>query len=335
MYGKEGTFMNSASMGTLERIRRMQGADACRNYFRRTAEKRKENALFLLNGAGLGFPTLFVLREEIERTELNARLSARNRTALSLCGKILKNRESETGGGIRYQDRAVRQAFLWMFRTGASGDGLSDEFDQVLDLCASVLARRYHETSILPALESLIFLRNRKKGFLHDLIWAFFQFREPGSLRLIARHLTSSDERDAELACMLLHLPYQQRTTQEKQAQYREYRNWLNENSAFLTFTGESLLCSNQPEICSVNLGSKYLGKRTDPGKRGHADGLTPKEQEYLSYFAQAEKQDQPVLASYSRKLHDRSPSDWSRWIGRPVAEQVLAAKQGAGRRLI
>lgn len=329
---KEGMHMSPdprGPAGTLERSRRTGGADACKDRFGQAVKTNRQAALRLLNGGDLRFATLFLLRPQIEEAGLAAELGARNRAALEICGRILEDPKSEPGGGISYREPAVRSAFVWMFRSGAADDGLSNEFDEILDLCACVLLRRYRETSILPDLAALIFRRNRKKGYLHDLIWALFKSRDSNVLRLIAPYLRSENERDAELARLLLHLP-ESGGDANGEAQYRGYLGWLRENAPYLTFTGESLQCSNHPQLCSVDLGAKYL---CHPPRGNAAKPLSPREHECLSCFSCAREGDRAVLSDYSYRLHARSPARWRRWMESPVDEQVRIAKSGTGRR--
>jgi hypothetical protein len=323
------------SAGTLEQIRRTRGADTCKKRFREIIVKQKDGAARLLNAGGLSFATLFTLRPQISDAGLEPKLDGKIQAALQICEKVLEDEKALPGGGISYSDENVRAAFLWIFQTGARDDGLSNDYDEILDLCASVLTRRYREKSILPGLAELIFRRNRKKGYLHDLIWAFFQIHDPGSLRLIAPYLRSSNARDRELAHLLLHLPEAGTSAQKRNEQYRNFIKWLQENSAYLYFTGESLQSSNHPEICGINREAKYLGKQISPRKRTPLDPLTKEEEESLNCFAQAEEDEKAILSEYSGKLHARSAALWNRWIHSPVSEQIRIAKEGTGRRLV
>lgn len=323
------------SSGTLEQIRRYRGISACQKRFQEIVQKQEQGAAKLLNDKGLRFATLFALKPQIEKAGLEPRLDVKIQAAMQICGKVLEEKKSLPGGGIPYSDENFRAAFLWIFQTGARDDGLSNEYDEILDLCAGVLTRRYREKSILPGLSELIFRRNRKKGYLHDLIWAFFQIHDPGSLRYIAPYLRSSNTRDRELAHLLLHLPETQENARSQEDQYRNFMNWLSENSSYLYFTGESLQSSNQPEICSLDREAKYLGKQISPRKRTPATPLTKEEEESLSCFAQAEENEKSALSDYSGKLHARNPELWNQWIHSPVSEQIRIAKGGTGRRLV
>lgn len=324
-----------ASSGALEQIRRTRGIGACKRRFQEIESKQKEGAVRLLNGGGLRFATLFALKPQIEEAGLQRGLDGKLQAALQICDKVLEEEKSLPGNGISYTDENVRAAFLWIFQTGARDDGLSNDYDEILDLCASVLTRRYHEKGILPGLAELIFRRNRKKGYLHDLIWAFFQIQDPGSLRHIAPYLRSSNARDRELARLLLHLPETGEDARKREEQYRNFMNWLQENNAYLYFTGESLQSSNQPEICGLDREAKYLGKQISPRKHTPVNPLTEQEEESLSCFAQAEENEKAVLSEYSGKLHARNPAAWNQWIHSPVSEQIRIAKSGTGRRLV
>ncbi|WP_411675858.1 hypothetical protein [Caproicibacter sp.] len=324
-----------APVGTLEYVRRNRGINACKRRFQEIIGKQKEAAPRLLNDEGLRFATLFSLKPQIEEAGLNDRLSEKIRAALQICDKVLEEKKALPGGGISYTDENVHAAFLWIFQTGAENDGMSDDYDEILDLSASVLTRRYRETSILPGLAALIFRRNRKKGYLHDLIWAFFQSHDPNALRYLAPYLRSANARDRELAHLLLHLPDIGADSRRWETQYRNFMKWLQDNSPYLYFTGESLQSSNQPEICGLDREAKYLCKQISPRKRTPVDPLTSQEEESLSCFAQAEESDQAVLSDYSKALHASNPESWNRWIHLPVEEQLRLAKNGTGRRLV
>ena len=73
---------------------------------------------------------------------------------------------------------------------------ISDEHDEILDVTASLLIKTHNDKTILPTIVDTIFSRNRKGLFNHDLIWAFFQARDPYSLMLVANYLNSEDTED-------------------------------------------------------------------------------------------------------------------------------------------
>lgn len=323
-------------VGTLEYLRQVRGVDACKIRFQQILENSQKNtAVRLLNDKSLRFPTLFVLKPQIDEENLAGKLNGKIKAALLICDKVLEEKKSLPGGGISYNDQNVRSAFFWIFRTGADSDGLNNDYDEIMDLCASVLTRRYHDKTILPALSRLIFHRNRKKGYLHDLIWAFFQSHDPNSMQYIAPYLRSSNNRDRDLARLLLHLPDVGDNPNEKERQYRTFMNWLRENNPYLYFTGETLQSSNQPEICGVDLGAKYLGKQISPKKHQPLNPLTKREADTLSCFAQAEQSDKAMLSDYSKKMQRQNPAYWKRWISLPLEKQLQIVKENTGRRFL
>ncbi|HEY5588621.1 MAG TPA: hypothetical protein VIK86_06665, partial [Candidatus Paceibacterota bacterium] len=91
-----------------------------------------------------------------------------------------------------------------MFERGVVQNGQSNDNDELLDATATLLIKIHKDKTILPIIVDMIFFRNRKGLFTHDLIWAFFQAREPNSLMLIANYLNSEDMNDVKLACKLL-----------------------------------------------------------------------------------------------------------------------------------
>jgi hypothetical protein len=220
---------------------------------------------------------------------------------------------------------------LWMFHTGAADDGLNNQFDQTLDIVASVLVKTHHEKAILPVVAELIFKRNQKGAYLHDLTWIFFQARDANALRFIAGHLRSSDEKEVELARTLLNLSpdVPLKTYQDKQRQYTTYLSWLRQNSPYVYFTGESLQLTNSPIPCGVNQEAKYLCKNISPRSRQPLVPLTEPERTSLQNFNDIEEEEKAILAEYSQKLHDQNSPNWNQWMQLPVSKQIQVAKYG------
>ncbi len=320
-------------IGYLDRIRRTRGANFCRNAFLRTERGNRQNAVRLINDDRLLFATLFVLQPEIWERNLYQELSERNRTALNICQKIrsAKNPQDGTGGEISLKSEDVHSVMLWMFNTGAGEDGLSAEFDQILDITASVLVKTHHEKTVLPVIADLIFRRNRRGVYNHDLIWAFFQARDPQSLTHIAGKLRSSYKKDVDLACQLLHIPEDTplNTGRDKQKQYDAYLSWLKENSPYVYFTGESLQLTNAPSVCGVNLEAKYLCKDVSPRNNRPLTPLTDEEIANLEHFHEVEDEERAALATFSHNLHTKNESSWNEWMQYPVSKQVDIAKYG------
>ena len=331
--------MNSGYNGTgndLDHIRRSQGIDACRNTFGRVGKERRQNAVRLVNDSRLFFASLFILQAEIEELNLKEELSERNRIALNICKKILdeKKPSDDSDHLISLNSEEAHNVLLWMFNTGAVDDGLNNEFDQVLDIVASVLMKTHHEKTILPVMTDMIFKRNQKGRYIHDLVWACFQTRDVNALRLIAKYLRSSVSKDVDLACTLLHLPQNVslRSYSDKQKQYAAYLSWLKENGPYLYFTGESLQFANNPMPCGVDLEAKYLCKDRGMCGRKQLTPLTDTERDSLTKFNRVSEEEKKILAKHSQRLHGENPSYWNQWMQYPVDKQLNIAQYGRRR---
>ena len=333
--------MNSGYNGTvndLDHIRRSQGTDACRNMFGKLGKARRQTAVRLLNDSGLFFASLFILQPKIKELNLNGELSERNQIALNICKKILgeKNLSSDSDYPASLNSEKVHNVLLWMFSTGAADDGLNNEFDQILDIVASVLMKTYHEKTILPVMTDMIFKRNQKGRYIHDLVWACFQTRDANALRFIAGYLRSSVPKDVDLARTLLHLPQDVplRSNSDKQKQYAAYLSWLKENGPYLYFTGESFQFTNNPIPCGVDLEAKYLCKDHGIRDRKQFTPLTDAERASLTKFNQVSEKEKKVLAKHSQRLHRKNPSYWNQWMQYPVDKQMNIAQYGRRRSL-
>lgn len=321
----------SGSINDLDYIRRSRGKDVCRDTFRRFVLGQKQTAVRLINDDRLFFASLFVLQQEIQEFGLYRELSEHNRIALDICRKIseAKNPSAESSAPLSLKDEMVHTVLLWMFYTGAADDGLSNEFDHILDISASILIKTHHENTVLNTVADLIFKRNRRGSYTHDLIWAFFQAHDPQSLRIIAEYLRSPRRKDVELARTLLHLPQAAGPNGNSANQYRDYLSWLEENSPYLYFTGESFQLTNSPNSCDVNLEAKYLCKNSSLKRREILDSFNEEDRDNLNNFSGVQEEEKTVLADYSNKLHHQNPLDWNQWMKYPIEQQIQVAKYG------
>lgn len=333
--------MDSGYNGTvndLDYIRRSQGINACRNTFGKVGKERRQNAVQLVNDSRLFFASLFILQAEIKELNLKEELSERNQIALNICKKILdeKKPSGDSGHLISLNSDEVHNVLLWMFNTGAVDDGLNNGFDQILDIVASVLMKTYHEKTILPVMTDMIFKRNQKGRYIHDLVWACFQTRDANALRFIAKYLRSSVSKDVDLARTLLHLPQDMplRSNSDKQTQYAAYLLWLKENGPYLYFTGESFQFTNNPIPCSVDLEAKYLCKDHGIRNRKLFTPLTDAERASLIKFDQVSENKKMILAKHSQRLHRENSSYWNQWMQYPVDKQMKIAQYGRRRSL-
>lgn len=315
--------------GRLEQIRINEGVERCKSTLVELAKKDVRRAASLLNDKGLTFPCLYLLHEPILQHRIQGYLNPRNLAALRLTNQIKYEKTAGTdyfssrqGGGL--------PVLKWIWETGSAEDISEDAYEEILDLTASVLVNRYQETEILPKVVELIFRRNRNESHIHDLVWVLFRIHDPEALKLIARHLDSSDPRDAALAAELLNM---EDTDVPSAANAGEggYLRWLEENRPYLYFTEESFQYACKPVFCAVDLERKYLQKAGTSNGKQPISPLESEEIECLTAFQKLNTEEQRLLSGYSQKMCSRSVPAWKEWLRTPVGEQVRAAKAGLG----
>ncbi|HEY8805293.1 MAG TPA: hypothetical protein VIM42_09365 [Clostridium sp.] len=193
-----------------------------------------------------------------------------------------------------------------MFEGGLARHGLSNEHDEFLDVTALLLIKIHKDKTILPTIVDMIFFRNREGLFTHDLIWAFFQARDPYSLMLIANYLESDDLNDVKLACKLLDFVPSIDMTIEKdnKKQYMDLFYWLKENYFFLHFTGESFQRTSKPIPYIVALNSKYLCRQVSIDTGKPLIPLTKKENNLLSHFNNLGEYNKLLLSNHSLRIY-------------------------------
>lgn len=328
--------MNNRQMVSyLDAYKSSHDVDQLKRVFYSLGEKDRKKAAAQLNDPNLTFPTLYTLLPEIDALDLYPLMNLRNTTALKICFKTL--REDALAEHLHTENQVSNEqtyhVLKWMFYTGWREDGLSNPFDQVLDATTALLIKKYKDQSILPTVVSEIFERNRKGYYIHDLVWCFYETRNPNALKLAARYLRSNNPEDVKLASELLHY-----TSEEEEEihgnpekKYESYLNWFQENQPYLYFTGENLQCSSEPRAFKVDLDAKYLSKKRQSANRKSPYSLTKFEQEKLEQFHKTKDSDRKLLAKYSKQMHSNNPQKWKEWLHADIDQQVKYAK-GQGR---
>lgn len=323
------------SLNILDEIRIKDGLDGLKRYFNRLSQTKPEEAVNLLNKENLRFTSLFVLQPEIEKSNLFQNLNSRNKIALEITEEILTRQKNFAV--IEYISSEYSQiaysVLKWMFETGFADDGLNNQFDEVLDITAILLTKIYREASILPVIVDLIFKRYKNKLYIHDLVWAFFEIRNPNTLILIANHLLSTEIKNIQLASNLLHFipTIKDNKNTDKYKQYSSFVDWLDENCSFLYFTGQSLQQTNKPIPYAIILEAKYLCKSVSVDTGKILKPLTDKELKLLEQFKQLDEKTKILLSSFSSKMYHKSKAKWNSWIQSSLTEQIKIAKAGMG----
>lgn len=315
---------NRYSGSSLERIRRIQGTAACQNTFANWMQQNSARALQAASDSNLSFGTLFILKDKIHEHKALEQLDSRNRLALRLCEKMCAAKSEEAlPEQINLKSSETRDVLYWMFKTGAADDGIDPRFDHVLDISAGILIKQHHEYAILPDAARVIFARNRRGSFYHDMVWAFFQQREARSLRYIAEYLRSPNPKDNELARMLLHVTENQsgEFSADRHKQHASYMAWLTENEPYLALTGDTFQFTNAPNPCEIDLEAKYIGKPKDSANES--------EQKLIESFKAVGKEEKELLATYSARLRRSDAQKWNRWMSAPVDKQLELTQYG------
>lgn len=327
---------HSGGDSPLDRAWRDSGIRQCKNVFYETYQKNPQNAAALLNDRRLTFPCLFIFIPQIKSLRLLSLLNPQNTTAVKIIDRILRYEEApDRNNNSPFWENSVRPVLKWMIETGGLEDGLEnddrDDYEEVLDISASVLINVYKDTDILPTVTDMLFQRYKNGGNIHTLVWSVFSIHEPAVLKLIAEHLRSPDKQEADLACALLNIKTEENRDRsaEYQKKYEAYLQWVEENHPFLSFTDESMQFSSNPVFCEVDLERKYIHKAHPPHAARAAALSEGTEEKCLRAFAPLSREEKTALADYSRKMYNQDVSRWREWIQLPVDEQLKTNKTG------
>jgi len=313
----------------LDQIRIHEGADKCEAALKEAYRKNANGAVALLNDSRLSFPCLFILRSQIQALGIQRNLNYRCKAAIRITQQVSKP-------GVSGQDylsaksSQIQSVLYWMFTTGAAEDITDDNYDETVDVTASVLVNRYQDLRILPLMVDLVFRRNRNGRYIHDLVWVLFQSRDPQALKFIAARIQSLTLEDAELAATLLNTGETDIPTHNTVDNHDAYLQWLEENDPYLYFTGESFQFTSKPAFCAIDHERKYLQKGTPSYDWQPVALFDDVESQTLVAFRQLEDWQQSALSAYSHKLHGTNIAAWQEWIHRPFSEQLKVATPGS-----
>lgn len=322
---------NPSSLNFLENVRSSKGPDDLRYFFIQLSRENPKRASSFLNDRNLQFPTLFILRKEIEKSNLSRNLSMKNKAALTLIKEILSSGKSKLTQNQHSFDyvETVHSALKWILKSGAESDGMNDEYDHILDIVSIILIKIYKDRTILPTVVDMIFKRYKKRLLIHDLLWGFFQSADPGSLMIIGEKLLSKDKKDAEIACKLLNFIPNLNESKNSENKYPVFLSWMKENAPFLEYTGESFQQTPNPKPYKIVLEGKYLCKNIccDTGRAF----CTPSEEEYklLDKFKDLDHSTKVLLSNFSFRIHSRNIYLWNIWRHTPIDDQVKIARIG------
>lgn len=337
---KEADHMNGRPLSLLDNVRLSNGAQELKNYYREQLQINHDKAMEMINDQNLHFSTIYLLKSELTDKAKVRDLNPMYRRALDIANilSIEMPRGSNVILGklekkLRSLDDDNILALRWIVGTGGPEDGLGSKYEQLIERSAALLIRSLGDTTQLPELVEMIFARNRRKALIHELVWAFFEARNPDSLKLLAQRLNSRESRDAELASRLLcFIPgIADNSTHTRLSPYSRTSGWLDENRPFLCYTGENLHMSNKPVPYSVSLRAKYLCHPISIDTGEPLMRFLPGESKKLSELEKLPEKQQEKLADFSWMLYRRNIYQWNTWIRLSINEQSALASQMTG----
>ncbi len=327
---------NDFEVGKLDSVRLENGPEKVKQYFSNLAYSNKKKAIAQINDETLQFPTLYLVRQILVKTGLLPRLSNKHIRTVRLVNAIQSKDTTYVDYLVKNNNAEAHETLKWILLTGCPEDGLENRYDELLELSAALLVRHYRDTDILPVLSDMIFKRYRKGHLIHNLVWAFFEAKNPDSLLLLANNLYSKDPRDCELARRLLgfipNVGNNINTSPTKM--YYDACQWIQENSMFLYHTGECLHLSANPIPFAVSHDAKYLCKPVLPDNGRPFRDYDEVEEGLLSRFRTLDPDTRLQLAGFSYMLYRRNMHQWNSWIHFPIHDQLRTMKMTMGGRM-
>lgn len=323
---------NSSLLSPLDRMRLTYKEKEYRDEFFDYAKNHRQEAISLLNDRRLLFLSFFILLPEIGALSLYDGLNGKNRAAYRYCVTILENKNKSEKRAL-FKDEQLLSALKWIVFTGIDSDGFCSRYDRVIDGAVLVLLRIFYDDSFLSLVVDVIFKRNQRGLFHHDLVWALFETCDRKVLRLVAKYLSSADEPDVKLACELLQF-FPSPDLDTGQERYRSYLSWLTENEPYIYFTGENFQRMSTPAYYRVNLDAKYLCRPVTVKGGEPVVPFFQEEKERLTYFYGLSLEEKLTLASFSHYTHRHDLSAWERWMKNPVSQQANDVKATMGGRV-
>jgi hypothetical protein len=316
-----GSGLNASS---LDIFRKNKGNDKLKRYFLRLVINDRNKATRLINDENLQFGTLYVLLPLIKKYGSILKLNERNACALEAVDIITGRKSSKISLLEKNNKQLLHKTLVWILGTGYADDGLNDRYDEIIDSTGILLVKRYKDKSLLNLMIDIVFNRNRRDAYIHDLLWSIFETRDPQVLVMISRYLDSGNTKDSELAHKLLwFVPSKDgKRSAAIPKSHGAVTGWVQDNMPFLEYTGESFQQTPNPAPFTVSLIRKYLCK---PAQGPDYEGKTRAQDD----FNRLDPITQEQLANYSYWLYRKNWNLWDRWMHLPVGDQVRIAKSG------
>lgn len=303
-------------MNNLNSIRVNRGPQSLKKTFQDICQSNKMKAIQLLNSKDISFATLYPIIPQVESFNLQNALNSRMQVALRYCANPQAN----------FIPSLLQPVLKWILTTGLPEENLGDTYDEILDNSASELLIHYKDSSVLPLVVDLIFSRNRKGKYIHDLVWCAFKSNFIETLSFIANYIRSENLADNQLAYQLLNFKPQLQPN-DKEKQYHNFNAWLNKNLSFLYATGDSLQQTCKPKFWRVNLGAKYLCNEIKPDGTP-INPLRDEQTNQLAEFHDLDAKQQKMLSKYSFQTFQKDQQMWEDFMKAPIQKQLSIASK-------
>lgn len=292
-----------------------------------------DSSLDILNSDNISFPKLFELSKQMNKSPITKHLNLKSKIALEFSNDVLSKEKSFIlKGDLNNNDNKIKHTALkWILETGAVNDGMSNEYDEVIDKAAIILSVMFKDTSILPIMREIIFKRNKEKMLIHDLLWGYFSSNEIQTLELIAAKLISDDVADIKFAFDLLQLQRKFNISYDMfpQTMYSKFINWYKKNEDYIYFTGESFQEKSNPSYYSINIEAKYLCEKVQRENGKILNISSDRELELVNSLKKADKITKKFISNYSNELHRKDIISWKDWFSCSFRMQLQIAISG------
>ena len=325
--------MPARPLSLLDNVRHSNGSEGLKNYYHDLLQNDREKALEMINDHKLQFGTLFLLKHEFSKAAQAEALNPLYRKALDIIEELSGKDTVKIEKSMRSGKDDTASVLRWMIRTGYLEDDLGKDYEQLIDRSAALLTKSFRDTAVLAEIVEMIFIRQKKGKLIHELVWAFFEARNPESLLFIAQHLISPDSREVDLSKRLLcFIP-----TMGEQSNiagvilYGRVLQWLQENRFFLYYTGESLHLSSMPLHYAISWIAKYLCR---PISTDNGEPLLPLnefENNLSTLFRELPERQQQQMAAFSHMLYRKNIYQWNTWMRLSLHEQAELASHMMG----
>lgn len=306
------------STTSLNEIKENKGTDYLLKSFEQTSRRNMRYAIKLLNDNDLKFSTYFVLIPIIRKYNLINGLSLRNKAAMRINNDLSSKKRTNNSQAVS------PDVLKWIVNSAITDDGINNKFDKICDYAIAKLINEHKDENTLNTAVELLFKRNQKDEYNHDLVWSIFKSNNTKALNLITEHLKSTDKKECNFCKELLKNATNGDVADENNA-YNNYQNWITENEPYIQFTGNGFNMASSPNFCKIDTESKYLCK-TKSSDESVAIQAMEMQSEKLNEFKMLDYQTQQKLSKMSKKLHDYDMNMWNKWKNETLAKQIELA---------